>query len=191
MKKQQGRQALFDELYRKILILPFIFFLTACATPTELVKKNKIRPGMNKYEIDNVLIFKSFWNQLFIPEGYREYFFKEKKEILSGTGKHIYYVFKNVNTKVTCGWLLCDYGNGILDKTFTNYRDAVNHIIDDEKIAAKKEPKKTITIVEDNIETEVPEDEEMMKQLSKLMKDYKSGKISKEEFTSKKTEILK
>ena len=124
MKKLQGQQTLFDALYRKILILPLIFFLAACATPTELVKKNKIRPGMNKEDVDTVIIFKSFWNQIFIPESYREYFAKERKEILSGSGKHIYYVFKNVNTKVKCGWLMCDYGDGILDKTFTNYRDA-------------------------------------------------------------------
>ena len=191
MKQYKGQMALFVKLYRKILILPFIFFLAACASPAELVKKNKIRPGMTKLEVDNVLIWKTFWDQIAVPESYREYFAKEKKEILSDPNKKIYYVFKNVNTKVKCGWLLCDYGDGILDKTFINYRDAVNHIIGDEKIAAKKEPKKTITIVEDNKETEVPEDDEMMKQLSKLMEDYKKGKINKEEFASKKADILK
>ena len=67
----------------------------------------------------------------------------------------------------------------------------MNYIIGDEKAGAKKKPKKTITIVEDNKEIEVPEDDEMMKQLSKLMEDYKKGKISKEEFASKKVEILK
>tara|TARA_Y100000590_G_C15256172_1_gene839422 strand:- start:49 stop:624 length:576 start_codon:yes stop_codon:yes gene_type:complete len=191
MKKKQDQQTLFNELYKKILILPFVFLLTACATPDNLIKENKIRSGMSKYDVDDVIIFRSFWNQIFIPEAYREYFPKEKKEILSGTGKHVYYVFRNVDTKVKCGWLLCEYGNGILDKTFTNYKDAVNYIVDDEKIAAKKEPKKTITITENNVETEVPDDNDTMKQLTKLMDDYKSGKISKEEFTSKKTEILK
>ena len=86
---------------------------------------------------------------------------------------------------------MCDYGDGILDQAFINYKDAVKHIVGDEKIAAKKKPKKTITIVEDNKEIEVSTDDEMMKKLSKLTEDYKKGKISKEEFSSKKTEILK
>ncbi len=172
------------------LFLVLFFLISACASPDSLIKENKIRPGMSKYAVDDVIIFRSFWNQIFIPEAYREYFPKERKEILSGTGKHIYYVFKNVNTKVKCGWLLCDYGNGTLDKTFKNYRDAVNYIIKDKKIAAKKKPKKTITITENNVETEVSEDNDTMKQLSKLMDDYKSGKISKEEFASKKAKIL-
>ena len=191
MKKQQGQQALFNELYRKILILFSVFVLVSCAAPAELVKKNKIRPGMNKVEVDLVIVLKSFWNQIFVPEAYREYFAKEKKEILSGTNKHIYYVFRNVNTRVKCGWLMCDYGDGILDQAFINYKDAVKHIVGDEKIAAKKKPKKTITIVEDNKEIEVSTDDEMMKKLSKLMEDYKKGKITKEEFSSKKAEILK
>ena len=59
------------------------------------------------------------------------------------------------------------------------------------KSQLKKKPKKTLTIVEDNKETEVSEDDEMMEKLSKLMQDYKKGKISKEEFASKKEEILK
>ena len=76
MKKQQGQQALFNELYRKILILFSVFVLVSCAAPAELVKKNKIRPGMNKVEVDLVIVLKSFWNQIFVPEAYREYFAK-------------------------------------------------------------------------------------------------------------------
>ena len=192
MKKRQGQQALFNELYRKILTLSFVFFLAACATPTELVEKKKIKEGMQKWQVNSVLYFRNFWDQITIPTSYREYFIKQKKEILSDDNtREVYYVFRNVSKKVTCGYVLCDPGNGILDKTFYNYKDAVTYIVDDEKIAAKKKPKKTITIVEDNKETEIPKDDEMMKKLSKLMEDYKKGKISKEEFASKKTEILK
>ena len=190
MKNIKFRLIKINKLYEKFLIFPFIFLIVACASPDSLIKKNKIRPGMNKVDVESAIVFGSFWNQIFIPEAYREYFSKERKEILSGTGKHIYYVFRNVNTKVKCGWMLCEYGDGILDKTFKNYKDAVNYIIDDKEIAAKKEPKKTITIVENNTETEISEDDEMMKKLSKLMEDYKNGKISKEEFSSKKAELL-
>ena len=37
----------------------------------------------------------------------------------------------------------------------------------------------------------VTKDKDVVDNLNKLIEDYKSGKISKEEFTSKKTEILK
>ena len=63
-------------------------------------------------------------------------------------------------------------------------------MIDEEEVL-RTYIRKAIRIVEDNKETEVPEDDEMMKQLSKLMEDYKQGKINKEEFAFKKAEILK
>lgn len=192
MMKRQGQQTLFAGVYRKILSLSLVFFLAACATPTELVEKKKIHEGMQKWEVNSVLYFRNFWDQITIPTSYREYFIKQKKEILSDdNNKEVYYVFRDVSKKVTCGYVLCDPGNGILDKTFYNYKEAVTYIVGDEKIAAKKKPKKTLTIIEDNKETEIPEDDEMMKKLSKLMEDYKKGKISKEEFSSKKAEILK
>jgi len=64
------------------------------------------------------------------------------------------------------------------------------NVINDEKIASEKKPKKTITIIEDNVETEVPDDEKMLKKLNELVEDYKSGKITEEEFISKKAELL-
>ena len=175
---------------QNILLLFIIFFISACASPSSLIKENKIRPGMSKLDVENAIIFGSFWNQIFVPEAYREYFPKQKKEILSGTGKKVFYVFKRVNTQVKCGWLLCEYGNGYLDKTFNNYSDAINYVVNDENIASEKKPKKTITIIEDNVETEVPDDEKMLQKLNELVKDYKSGKITEEEFISKKAELL-
>ena len=175
---------------QNILLLFIIFLISACASPSSLIEKNKIRPGMSKLDVENAIIFGSFWNQIFVPEAYREYFPKQKKEILSGTGKKVFYVFKRVNTQVKCGWLLCEYGNGYLEKTFNNYSDAINYVVNDEKIASEKKPKKTITIIEDNVETEVPDDEKMLQKLNELVKDYKSGKITEEEFISKKGELL-
>lgn len=175
---------------QNILLLFVIFFISACAAPTSLIKDNKIRPGMSKVDVENAIIFGSFWNQIFIPEAYREYFPKEKKEILSGTGKKVFYIFNRVDTPVQCGWLLCKYGNGYLEKTFTSYSEAISYVVNDEKIASEKKPKKTITIIEDNVETEVPDDEKMLQKLNELVKDYKSGKITEEEFISKKTELL-
>jgi hypothetical protein len=175
---------------KKIILLLIIFFISACASPDNLIKENKIRPGMSKIDIESAIVFGSFWNQIFVPEAYREYFPKQKKEILSGTRKKVFYVFKRVNTQVKCGWLLCKIGNGYLEKTFNNYSDAISYVVNDEKIAAEKKPKKTITIIENDVETEVPDDEKMLQKLNELVKDYKSGKITEEEFISKKSELL-
>ena len=57
MKKRQGQQALFNELYRKILTLSFVFFLAACATGSQIISSGDVRIGMNKAELQSALYF--------------------------------------------------------------------------------------------------------------------------------------
>ena len=99
------------------LILTFII-LTSCATGSSLVDKNIIKPGMTKLDLNFVLAYRTFWDQVSIPTAYREYFPSQKKEILAPDKKNkdVYYVFKNVYRPVKCGWILCDEGDGTLDK---------------------------------------------------------------------------
>ena len=104
---------------------------------------------------------------------------------------NIYYVFRNVNTPVKCGWILCKEGDGILDKTFSSYSEAVKYVTGE-----KKEPKKSLTIVENNKTEKInfaahENNESIVDDLAKLIEDYKSGKITKEEFNRQKAEILK
>ena len=148
---------------------------------------------MTKFEVDWVLYTKAFWHQILLPTSYREYFAKERKEILANDKKikDIYYVFRNVNTPVKCGWMLCKEGDGILDKTFNSYSEAVKYVT-----GKKKEPKKSLTIVENNETEEINfaadgNQETIVNDLSKLIEDYKSGKITKEEFNRQKAKILK
>ena len=148
---------------------------------------------MTKFEVDWVLYTKAFWHQILLPTSYREYFAKERKEILANDKKikDIYYVFRNVNTPVKCGWMLCKEGDGILDKTFSSYSEAVKYVTGE-----KKEPKKSLTIVENNETEEINfaadgNQETIVNDLSKLIEDYKSGKITKEEFNRQKAKILK
>ena len=96
---------------------------------------------MTKGDLDFVLAYRSFWDQVNIPTAYREYFSNERKEILAPdkTDKDIYYVFRNVFQPVKCGWLMCNSGDGTLDKTFSNYSDAVNYVT-----GAKKNQKKQL-----------------------------------------------
>ena len=106
-------------------------------------------------------------------------FYKENKEIIYGSAQTVFYVFRNVTKPVKCGFVICDYGNGYLEKWFYSYSDAKNYI------TAKKIPKVKTT------KKIVTKDKDVVDDLNKLIKDYKSGKITKEEFSSKKTEILK
>lgn len=171
------------------LILTFII-LTSCATGSSLVDKNIIKPGMTKLDLNFVLAYRTFWDQITVPTAYREYFSSQKKEILAPDKKNkdIYYVFTNVYRPVKCGWILCDEGDGTLDKTFLNYASAIKYVTGE-----KKEPKQTISIEEDGKVAEIPAGSKkgsVVKDLGNLIESYKSGNISKEEFERKKQEIL-
>ena len=174
----------------KKYFIGLLFLLSACATGSSLVEKNVIKPGMTKLDLNFVLAYRSFWDQVSVPLAYREYFFEQKKEILAPDKKNkdIYYVFKNVYKPMTCGWLLCKEGDGTLEKTFTNYAQAVKFVTGE-----NKEPKKTISIEQDGKTEEIPStdaDKSVVKDLAGLIEDYKSGKISKEQFETKKKQIL-
>ena len=178
MKKQQGQQALFDKLYRKILILPFVFFLAACATSSQIISSGDVRSGMSKGELRTALNMTYPSEDPFLNTGISKMFYKENKEIIYGSAQTVFYVFRNVTKPVKCGWI-CDYGNGYLEKWFYSYSDAKNYII------AKELPKVKTT------KKIVTKDKDVVNDLNKLIKDYKSGKITTEEFSAKKTEILK
>ncbi len=172
---------------KKVSIL---LFLSSCATGSSLVERNIIKPGMTKGDLDFVLAYRSFLDQVNIPTGYREYFSNERKEILAPdkADKDIYYVFRNVYQPVKCGWLMCNSGDGILDKTFSNYSDAVNYVT-----GVKKEPKQTITIEENGQVAEIPVNSKkgtVVSDLSGLIESFKSGKISREDFEERKKQIL-
>ena len=176
MMKQQGQQALFDELYRKILILPFIFFLAACTTGSQIIGSGDVRVGMSKSELRSALLMTYPSEDPFLNTGISKMFYKENKEIIYGSARTVFYVFRNVTKSIKQG-----YGNGYLEKWFYSYFDAESYI------TAKKTPKvktKKKIVTKDK-------DKDVVDALNKLIEDYKSGKISKEEFTSKKTEILK
>ena len=176
--------------FQKLKHLLIILALSSCATGSTLVEKNIIKPGMTKNDLDVVLAFRSFLDQVAVPTAYREYFSNERKEILAPDKKNkdIYYVFRNVYRPVTCGWIMCNSGDGILEKTFANYSDAANFITGE-----KKEPKQTITIEENGQIAEIPLNSKkgtVVSDLSGLIESFKSGKISKEEFEERKKEIL-
>ena len=174
MKKQQGQLAFIDELYRKILILLFTFLLAACATGSQIITSGDVRVGMSKSELRSALFMTYPSEDPFLGTGISKMFYKENKEIIYGSAQTVFYVFRNVTKSIKQG-----HGNGYLEKWFYSYSDAENYIIA-KKTSKVKTVKKILT-----------KDKDIVDNLNKLIEDYKSGKISKEEFASKKAEILK
>ena len=170
-----------------IFLFIFTILVASCSTGTKVVNSDKIKPGMTKIDVEFVLSFTAINYQAGIPTGYREYFSNLKKEILADEKKQVYYVYKSVFTPVTCGFLLCNLGDGILEKTFFDYSDARNFVKGKEDI--KIEPKSTITI-ESNGQLDEVDSADIVK-LQSLIKDFESEKITEEEFNKKKLEIIK
>lgn len=161
--------------------------LTNCSTGTKVVNSNKIKPGMSKNSVNLVLYVNAMMDQITIPQSYREYFSFEKKEILGDDKGEVFYVFRNVYEPVRCGIMICNPGNGFLEKIFFNYSDARKFVKGDE---ANKVTKKTkLTIQNNGVSNEI-ESSDIIK-LQKLIKDFESKKISEEEFNRKKAEIIK
>ena len=178
MKQYKAQMALFVKLYRKILILLFTFLLAACATSSQLISSGDVRSGMSKAELQSVLFMTYPSEDPFINTGISKMFYKENKEIIYGSAQTVFYVFRNVTKPIKCGWI-CDYGNGYLEKWFYSYSDAANYIT--KKKTPKVKAKKKI----------IKKDKDVVDNLNKLIEEYQYGKISKEEFASKKAEILK
>ena len=174
----------------KVLII-LLFLLPACfASNVKLIENNKIYPGMNKIQINSVFAYQSILENPLLPLSYKEYFQKENKEILSDDNdRNVYYVFRNVYKPVSCNWLYCNFGDGILDKTFLSYSAAVNYV----KKTEKKNyiQKKTVTIVDKGKKQTISAEKNVLDELSKVTKDYKDGKISESEFEKRKEEILR
>ena len=183
---------MYKKLKNKVLLLLFTsLILTGCfASSAKLIDKNKIRIGMNKFDVFLVFAYQSILENPFLPTAYREYFKEERKEILSDDNdKNIYYVFEYVNKPVTCGFWVCREGDGRLAKIAYNYNDARNYIKKDNK--KTYQPKKTVTIVENGQTKELSFDNDILTQIKKLAKDYEDGKITEAQFEMKKKELLK
>ena len=179
-----------SNMLKKILFFSLFIILVSCSSGSKLVQKNVIKTGMTKNDLDIVLAYRTFWDQVNVPNAYREYFRQQKKEILAPDKKNkdIYYVFKNVNKPMKCGWILCNSGDGFLDKTFSNYNDASSYIL-----GSSKEPKKTVSIEDNGKISEISTNRgngTFVNDLGSLIEAYKSGKITKKEFDKKKDAIL-
>ena len=182
MKKHQGQQALLDKLYGKILILPFIFVLAACATGSQIISSGDVRIGMSKAELRSALYMSYPSEDPFLSSGISKMFYKENKEIIYGSAQTIFYVFRNVNTPKKCGDWTCSNGDGYYDSYFYSLKAAEDYL-NPKKVITKQKKKKPL-LVKTSSETD------KVSQLEKLIKELKDGRISEEEFNLKKRKLL-
>ena len=174
----------------KYLILIVYFFVVSCATGSQMVRDNRIYIGMSKQELLSLYYGAAFFSvneDPFLYGSFRKHVSSKNKEILAGSSKSMYFVFKDVTRPVRCSfWMGCNAGNGKLESYHFSLSDANNAVYKYNKkektsfISKKKKvsPKKSLETNE-------------LSKLIQLSKDYKDGKISELEFEKKKAEILK
>ena len=169
----------------KISLLILILFVFGCATGTSIVSSGSIYQGMSKQKVRSELLSSYPGDDPFINGRGQDYRKSDNKEIIWGSSGKVYYVFKDVTIPHSCGLILCNNGNGTLESWHYTLSDARNSIkIKDKKVLNKKKPKLTVT---SNNNANI----DYIKELNILIKEYENGVITEEEFSKKKSEILK
>jgi hypothetical protein len=166
----------------KIFVLFTLTFLYGCASGVSIINNNEIYVGMSKSQLRNVHLKTYMGDDPFISGSFSNFDFTKKNEIISGANKKVFFVFENVDKPIKCGFL-CDYGNGKLKSWHYSYIEAKNSLTKDIK-QIQKQPKLILSSNDNS-------NENYIKLLNNLIKDFENGIITEEEFNKKKSEILK
>ena len=170
-------------LKKLFLLFLILVFVHGCATTQSLISDGKLYTGMSKESLRNLLVDVYPSEDAFIPGSFSEQNLSKKKEIISGSGKKLFYVFKNVNKPVDCGLILCKYGDGSLVSWHYTLSAARAALVTDKNTTNQEQPQimsKSSDKNKDHIDA-----------LNQLIEDLESGKISESEFNQKKAQILK
>ena len=95
-----------------LAILVLGLLLSGCATTDSIVSSGKLKTDMSKSDLESVFFSSYAGDDPFIPGGGSSFFPNSGKEIIWGSNKKMFYVFKNVSKPVSCGTFLCKVGNG-------------------------------------------------------------------------------
>ena len=169
-------------LLKSILLTSLIITLTGCVTGSSIISEGNIYSGMSKGELRTKLLRTYMGDDPFISCSFSNFDFTKKNEIISGANKKVFFVFENVDKPIKCGFL-CDYGNGKLKSWHYSYIEAKNSLTKDIK-QIQKQPKLILSSNDNS-------NENYIKLLNNLIKDFENGIITEEEFNKKKSEILK
>ena len=110
---------------KKLLgILVLGLLLSGCATTDSIVSSGKLKTDMSKSDLESVFFSSYAGDDPFIPGGGSSFFPNSGKEIIWGSNKKMFYVFKNVSKPVSCGTFLCKVGNGTLERWYYGLENA-------------------------------------------------------------------
>lgn len=160
-----------------------IFLIYGCASTESLISDGQVYKGMSKTSLRNLLLDVYPSEDPFVYGSFSEYNSSKKKEIISGSNKNIFYVFKDVNKPMNCGLILCKSGDGKLVSWHNNLSQARAFLLNDDKDIKQDQPEiKTISTSNNRDHVDI---------LNELIEDLESGKITQSEFNQKKAELLK
>ena len=172
---------------RNVLLIFSLLFLFSCTTGEKLNSSGKIQKGLSKQDMRGKFMSSSLSEDPFLPEGGRLYFSNTKTEIVYPSSKSYFYVFNNVFKPMKCGNWACDLGNGYYDSWHVSIPGARKYIDETygnkKKIVTKTKKKELPKISQ-------PKSTEKIDKLEALIKNFESGKISREEFNRQKKELL-
>ena len=172
---------------RNVLLIFSLLFLFSCTTGEKLISSGKIQKGLSKQDMRGKFMSSTLSEDPFLPEGGRLYFSETKTEIIYPSSKSYFYVFTNVFKPMKCGNWACDLGNGYYDSWHVSIPAARKYI--DETYGNKK---KIVTKIKKKELPKIsqPKSTEKIDKLEALIKNFESGKISREEFNRQKKELL-
>ena len=110
----------------EILVLGLL--LSSCATTDSIVSSGKVKKNISKSELSDAFITSYPGDDPLIPGSGSEFFSESNSEIIWGSSKNKFYVFKNVSEPVSCGIFLCKNGNGTLESWHSSLDEARDSI---------------------------------------------------------------
>ena len=127
--------------------------LSSCATTESIVSSGKIKKNISKSQLSDAFIVSYPGDDPLIPGGGSEYHSQIDSEIIWGENKKKYYVFRYVSEPVSCGVLLCKYGNGALESWHDSLEQARASLPKKEKIKTSSTSTQTSTTSSQNSTT--------------------------------------
>jgi S1-C subfamily serine protease len=113
---------------RQFLLLLVFLILVSCATASSLVQSGQVTPGMSKNSLRQLFLQTPISDDPFLTQSFRKYYSNSNEEIIAGSNKSMYYVFKDVTVPIQCGTWTCNNGNGRFVKVFYSLTDATNSL---------------------------------------------------------------
>ena len=163
---------------KNLFIILLLFFVVSCSTGSQIVSSGQVYSGQGKSQLRDKLMSSYPGDDPFITGSFNLYYPETREEIIWGSSRNQFYLFKNVSKPVSCGAFVCKYGNGNLVKWYSSLQSAKN-ATDKHKSAVaskknklneenKKKEENEIRIAEEKRKKELEEEVKQQEENKKL-----------------------